>query len=172
MIGICPKCLHVEMDSHSDIAMHLFPLATAITLSLGSIGHASPATIDFVGCGSGCKQTITQLSPVSRTAGGYPRVLVTVKTVISPSPEQRILGHDRSGDPIIEERGTRFPKSEKYWIIADCLNKRVSLYSKHSDGLDAGWVNAYEYGEPNNCHSACGRAYDQWYLLCRAAGEI
>lgn len=135
--------------------------------------HAQTVTIDFVGCGTGCKQVITQLSPVSRTAGGYPRVLVVNKTILYPGPGQPMLGYDRAGDPIIKWRGQTYPKSEKSWIIADCQNQRVGLYAKHSDGLDAIWIQAYtESGEPNNCHSACGRAYDQWRLLCKATGGI
>lgn len=142
------------------------------------IGTAAPvlaqsATIDAVGCGTGCRQVVTQLSPVTRTAGGYPRVLVVNKTILQPGPGQPLLGYDRAGDPIVKWRGQAYPKTEKSWIVADCQNQRVGLYGKHSDGLDAIWSQAYtESGEPNNCHSACGRAYDQWRLLCKAAGEI
>lgn len=148
-------------------------LVAVVVFAAASKSHAQTATIDSVGCGTGCVQTITQLSPVSRTSGGYPRVLVIHKTVLSPAPGQNPVRYDRAGDPIVQWRGIAYPRAEKSWIIADCTNKRVSLYAKNSDGLDAGWSNAYnEMGEPNNCHSACGRAYDQWYLLCKAAGEI
>ena len=151
---------------------HFFAAAAAI-LSVATQAHAETATIDFVGCGTGCKQVVTQLSPVTRTAGGYPRVLVVNKMILYPGPGQKLLGYDRAGDPIVNWRGHMYPKSEKSWIIADCQNQRVGLYAKHSDGLDAIWSQAYtETGEPNNCHSACGRAYDQWRLLCKAAGEI
>jgi len=153
--------------------MRLFLAAVALIASSTTHVHAQTATIEFVGCGTGCKQLVTQLSPVSRTAGGYPRVLVVIKTIMAPGPGQKLLGYDSAGDPIVNWRGDTYPKSEKSWIIADCQNQRVGLYAKHSDGLDATWSQAYtESGEPNNCHSACARAYDQWRLLCKAAGEI
>lgn len=135
--------------------------------------HAQTATIDSVGCGTGCSQVVTQLSPISRTSRGYPRVLVLNKTILQPGPGAPLLGYDKGGHPIVKWRGQSYPRSEQSWIIADCQNRRVVLYAKHSDGLDADWTNAYtESGEPNNWHSACGRAYDQWRLLCKAAGEF
>lgn len=158
--------------SHTQAMRHL--LAFVITL-LSSIAqaHAQTATIDSVGCGTGCRQLVTQLNPVSRTAGGYPRVLVVNKTILHPGSGQTLLGYDRAGDPIVKFRGELYPRFEKSWIIADCHNRRVALHVKHGNGLDAIWSQAYtESGEPNNCHSACGRAYDQWRLLCRAAGEL
>jgi hypothetical protein len=160
-------------DKSSIKLMRRFLTIVATIASATTHVHAQTATIDSVGCGTGCKQVVTQLSPVSRTAGGYPRVLVVNKTILYPGPGQKLLGYDRAGDPIVKWRGETYPKSEKSWIIADCQNQRVGLYAKHSDGLDAIWSQAYtESGEQNNCHSACGRAYDQWRLLCRAAGEI
>ena len=142
-------------------------------VSAAAKANAQSATIDGVGCGTGCKQIVTQLSPVTRTAGGYPRVLVANKIILYPGPGQPLLGYDRAGDPIVKSMGQTYPKIEKSWVIADCQNQRVGLYAKHSDGLDAIWSKAYtDSGEPNNCQSACGRAYDQWRLLCKAAGEI
>lgn len=113
---------------------------------------ANSPIIDRVGCGTGCYSIYQQLGPVSRTRYGYPRVAVAIKTTGGRNGETRVT---------------------KKWIIADCLGKRVGLYGSDSDGADAFWAQAYtKSGSPNNCHSACGRAYDQWRLLCRAAGEL
>jgi hypothetical protein len=160
-------------DKSSIKLMLRFLIIVATIASATTHVHAQTATIDSVGCGTECKLVYTQLSPVSRTAGGNPRVLVVIKEIHTPSNVAKLLGYDRAGDPIVNWRGQIYPKSEKSWIIADCNNKRVAMFGKHSDGLDASWSQAYtESGEPNNCHSACSRAYDQWRLLCRAAGEI
>jgi hypothetical protein len=162
---------HAEKSSIK--LMFRFLIIVATIASATTHVHAQTATIDIVGCGTGCRLDYTQLSPVSRTAGGNPRVLVGIKTILYPGSGGKLLGYDRAGNPIMNWRGQTYPKSEKSWIIADCKNKRVAMFGKHSDGLDASWRQAYtESGEPNDCHSACGRAYDQWFLLCRAAGEI
>ena len=113
---------------------------------------ANSPVIDRVGCGTGCYSSYQQLGPVSRTRYGYPRVPVAITTT-----------GGRNGETSITNK----------WIIADCQGKRVGLYGSDSDGADAFWAQAYtESGSPNNCHSACGRAYDQWRLLCKAAGEL
>ena len=128
-------------------------LATCLLMSASGLSaRANSPVIDGVGCGTGCYSTYQQIGPVSRTRYGYPRVPVAIKTTGGRDP------------------GTSVTKK---WIIADCQGKRVGLYGSDSDGADAFWAQAYtESGSPNNCHSACGRAYDQWRLLCRAAGEL
>ena len=133
------------------------PLKTALSTCLLISASALPslansAVIDGVGCGTGCYSSYQQLGPVSRTRYGYPRVPVAIKTTGGRGPDGSI---------------------EKKWIVADCSGRRVGLYGSDSDGADAIWANAFtDSGQPNNCHSACGRAYDQWRLLCRAAGDF
>jgi hypothetical protein len=134
--------------------------------------NAQVATIDRVGCGQGCIQIIQQLGPVSRTSYGFPKVPVSITNVLQPGPGMPLLGYNKKGDPIVKWRGVTYPKIDKSWVVADCQGKRVGLYAKDSDGADAIWSPAFIDGEPNNCHSACGRAYDQWRLLCRAAGSL
>lgn len=159
---------------------HSFSLSRICTSSFISILALQPsaafsqsATIDRVGCGSGCVQVIKQIGPVSRTTSGYPRVPVSVTTIIQPGPGMPLLGYTKTGDPMVNWRGIAYPIIENSWVIADCKGKRVGLNSKDSDGSDVSWTNAFtEDGQPNNCHSACGRSYDQWRLLCSAANLI
>ena len=133
---------------------------------------ALPATIDAVGCGTGCVQKIRQVGPVSLSKQGYPQVPVMIKTVLQPAPGELPLGRDKQGDPIVMSRGDRYPKTDHYWIIADCAGKRVKLYAKSSHDASAAWSDAYVDGSPSNCHSACGRSFDQWSRLCKAAGLL
>ena len=138
-----------------------------------TIAFSQGATIDRVGCGTGCVQVIQQVGPVSRTASGYPRVPVYVTTIIQPGPGLPLLGYTKTGDPMVNWRGIAYPTVEKSWVIADCKGKRVGPNAKDSDGSNVSWMNAFTVdGQPNNCHSACSRSYDQWRLLCRAANLI
>ena len=148
----------------------LLTALAASTVGLVSAAQAQKATIDAVGCGTGCVQKIRQLGPVSRTNYGYPKVPVSITTVLQPDYGKPPLGYDKSGRPIVKWRGETYPKTTKYWIIADCSGKRVGLYAKDSDGADAFWSPAFVDGSPNNCESACARSFDQWSRLCKAAG--
>jgi hypothetical protein len=144
----------------------------AVEFVVNSPAQAQVATIGFVGCGTGCVQKVHQLGPVSRTSYGFPKVPVSITTILQPGPGTPLLGHSKSGDPIVKWQGSAYPKIEKFWVVADYPGKRVGLYAKDSDGADAIWGPAFIDGEPNNCHSACGRRYDQWRLLCKAAGLL
>ena len=156
------------------VAKNVFNIATMFlhaSLGIGSAGaRAEEVVIDYVSCGTGCVQKIRQLGPVSRTTYGYPKVPVSITTVLQPGPRNPQLGFNKNGDPITKWRGELYPTIDKYWVIADCQGKRVGLYAKDSDGADATWNFAFIDGLPNNCHSACGRSYDQWRLLCKANG--
>ena len=147
----------------------LFPISLVL---VSTAANAEEVVIDFVSCGTGCVQRIRQLGPVSRTTYGYPKVPVSITTVLQPGPRNPQLGFNKNGDPIIKWRGELYPTIDKYWVIADCQGKRVGLYAKDSDGADATWNPAFVDGSPNNCHSACGRSYDQWRLLCKAIGSL
>lgn len=159
---------------------HRFSLSQICVSSFISVLALQPsalfsqsATIDRVGCGSGCIQTIKQIGPVSKTTSGYPRVPVSVTTIIQPGPGLPLLGYTKNGDPMVNWRGIAYPTIEKFWVIADCKGRRVGLNNKDSEGSGLKWSNVFtDDGQPNNCHSACGRSYDQWRLLCRAADLI
>lgn len=127
-------------------------LSTCLLISASALPSlANSAVIEGVGCGTGCYQSYEQVGPVTRTRNGYPRVQVAVRTT-----------GGREGD-----------STGKNWVIADCQGNRVALYSPDGEVDNVFWSKAFtESGEPNNCHSACGRAFDQWRLLCSAAGEL
>jgi len=151
------------------LALALLPMVMLIQVKT----KAEVATVDVIGCGTGCRQDIRQLGPVSFTSYGLPRARISSTTVLQPGPTIPLLGRNRNGDPIVKFRGETYPKIEKFWVIADCKTKRVGLWAKESDGADAYWSKVFnEDGSANNCHSACGRSFDQWRLLCRAAGML
>ena len=139
----------------SSIVMKTFAqsaLATCLLMSTSGL----PALAESVviegrsSCGTGCSSSYEQLGPVTRTRYGYPRVPVAVKTT----------GFERGGGG---------SKIDKFWIVADCQGKRLGSQARDSDGADAYWSRAYTSpGQPNNY----GRTYEQWRLLCRAAGEL
>ena len=163
---------NIMLRSAKRTRFRLFFSSCAIVLTANFPAKAEVVTIDFVSCGTGCVHRIQQLGPVSRTSYGFPKVPISMTTVLQPGPESPLLGYSKGGDPIVKSRGSTYPKIEKFWIVADCQGKRVGLYAKDSDGADAIWNPAFINGEPNNCHSACGRSYDQWRLLCRAARSL
>ena len=152
--------------------MHRLFIAYLVLFGFNLATYAQPATIDRISCGNRCITKISQLSPVSKTRGGYPRVLVGHKTIQVPVPApyslpgEKLIGFDRAGDPIVKIGGETYPKSEIFWVVADCQNGRIGLHGKHSDGLDAQWGAVLtESGEPISFLDK----YNQWRLLCTAA---
>lgn len=118
------------------------------------------AVVDMTSCGTSCRQYQHQLGPVSRTSYGYPRVPVSVITVIVPNDKTPFLGY-KYGHRIVKDGTKTYPIMRKYWFVADCSGRRMGLYAQDSDGADAIW------------QDIAGSYFveDSWYRLCAASGE-
>jgi len=104
--------------------------------------------VESMTCGHGCIQGTKQIGPISRNQYGYVAVPVSTKRIM-----------------YLEPRSTK--EMGNSWILADCDGKRVGHYASDNSGGDAAWTDAFINNKPNNCGAYCGRAYDQWRLLCK-----
>ena len=157
VVGGYDRKAHPEVVRKIGLTWRLARMKTSMKLAFttclciattGLSAIASSAVVGGASCGTGgCYSEFVQLGPVTRTRYGDPRVPVAVNTNMGP------------------KQGTK-----KYWFIADCVSNRLGLYGNDADGADAVWNSAFtKTGRPNG---AGGWIYDQWRLLCSAAGEL
>ena len=122
--------------------------AIALISISGNFAKSESLIVEGMSCGGGCLQSIKQIGPVSKNQYGY---------IVVPVSTTRLIYHEPSSTQDLGES----------WIVVDCNGRRVGRGASDKSGGDASWTDAFiNYNEPNNCEAYCGRAYDQWRLLC------
>ena len=100
--------------------------------------------LDFISCGpDACRNEIRQIGPVEDQR--WRIVPIEVRTLFL----------------------TRTSSTKKRsFVIADCLGKRVKLWSRSRDGHGSSWIDVYLRNGRKNDSTFSGRAYSQWSALC------